>query len=335
MSFKLDMWNKSKVIFGDILGGLNSAVITLPQALAFGVATGFGAGAGLWGAVILCFVAGMFGPKVPLISGATGPAAIVLASVMIGLNNDVRAAATVMLLAALFQLVASFTNIPSIIKYVPYPVISGFMNGVGIIIIILGLGLINEVFNKEITIPSILIIIVSIFTIISKYIVSCYIYQKGINYNNNILIASGKESRTDVYSSIFVLISIVLMQFSNTIPIFKYADLVGTIVIAILIIHTGYRVLIDNISILLEEQVIDKDYIKEIKKIILSFDGIIDIGELHILRYGPYYKLLANIIMEDKILLSEAHEIIDKLEATLKQKDEKIKYVYIHMEPQN
>ena len=206
---------------------------------------------------------------------------------------------------------------------------------IGIIIIILGLGLINEVFNKEITIPSILIIIVSIFTIISKYIVSCYIYQKGINYNNNILIASGKESRTDVYSSIFVLISIVLMQFSNTIPIFKYADLVGTIVIAILIIHTGYRVLIDNISILLEEQVIDKDYIKEIKKIILSFDGIIDIGELHILRYGPYYKLLANIIMEDKILLSEAHEIIDKLEATLKQKDEKIKYVYIHMEPQN
>ncbi len=206
---------------------------------------------------------------------------------------------------------------------------------IGIIIIILGLGLINEVFNKEITIPSILIIIVSIFTIISKYIVSCYIYQKGINYNNNILIASGKESKTDVYSSIFVLISIVLMQFSNTIPIFKYADLVGTIVIAILIIHTGYRVLIDNISILLEEQVIDKDYIKEIKKIILSFDEIIDIGELHILRYGPYYKLLANIIMEDKILLSEAHEIIDKLEATLKQKDEKIKYVYIHMEPLN
>ena len=206
---------------------------------------------------------------------------------------------------------------------------------IGLIIIILGLGLINEVFNKEITIPSLLVVIVSVFTIISKYIVSYYIYQKGITYNNNILIASGKESRTDVYSSIFVLISIILMQFSNTIPIFKYADLGGTIIIAILIIHTGYRVLMDNISILLEEQIIDKDYIKEIKKIILSFDEIIDIRELHILRYGPYYKLLANIIMEDKILLSEAHVIIDKLETVLKQKDEKIKYVYIHMEPKN
>ena len=206
---------------------------------------------------------------------------------------------------------------------------------IGIIIIILGLGLINEVFNKEITIPSLLVIFVSIFTIISKFIVSSYIYQKGINYKNNILIASGKESRTDVYSSVFVLVSIILMQFSNTIPIFKYADLIGTIVIAILIIHTGYRVLMDNISILLEEQIIDKEYMEEIKKTILSFEEIIKIRELHILRYGPYYQLLANIIMKNEILLSDAHEVIDKLEIALKQKDEKIKYVYIHMEPQN
>ena len=203
---------------------------------------------------------------------------------------------------------------------------------IGIIIIILGLGLINEVFNKEITIPSVLVVIVSIFTIISKYIVSYYIYKKGVAYKNNILIASGKESRIDVYSSIFVFISIILMQFSNTVPIFRYADLVGTLVIALLIIHTGYRVLVDNVSILLEEQIIDKEYIKEIKQLILSFDEINGIGELHILRYGPYYKLLANVKMNDKILLSEAHEIIDKLEEALKQKDEKIKYVYIHME---
>ena len=91
----------------------------------------------------------------------------------------------------------------------------------------------------------------------------------------------------------------------------------------------------DNVSILLEEQIIDKDYIKEIKKIILSFNEIKGIGELHILRYGPYYKLLANVRMNDKILLSEAHEIIDKLENSLKKHDNKIKYVYIHMEPQN
>ena len=130
---------KLRIFTGDLFGGINSAIITLPQALAFGVATGFGAGAGIWGAIILCFVAGMLGPKVPLISGTTGPVAIVVASAMIALKNDIHAAVTVMLMAALFQIVASLTNIPGFVKYIPYPVISGFMNGVGIIIIILQL----------------------------------------------------------------------------------------------------------------------------------------------------------------------------------------------------
>lgn len=128
---------KLQIFTGDLFGGINSAIITLPQALAFGVATGFGAGAGIWGAVILCFAAGMLGPKIPLISGTTGPVAIVIASMMMSLNNDLRAASTILLMAAIIQMFASMTNLPSMVKYVPYPVISGFMNGVGIIIIIL------------------------------------------------------------------------------------------------------------------------------------------------------------------------------------------------------
>ena len=79
---------KLKIFAGDVFGGINSAIITLPQALAFGVETGFGAGAGIWGAIILCFIAGLIGPKVPLISGTTGPVAIVIASAMIALNNN-------------------------------------------------------------------------------------------------------------------------------------------------------------------------------------------------------------------------------------------------------
>lgn len=130
---------KLKIFAGDTLGGVNSAIIALPQALAFGVATGFGAGAGLWGAIILCFVAGILGPKGAFISGATGPVAIVVASVMIALNNDIQAAVTIMLIAAGLQVLASATNLPGMVKYVPYPVISGFMNGVGVIIIILQL----------------------------------------------------------------------------------------------------------------------------------------------------------------------------------------------------
>lgn len=204
---------------------------------------------------------------------------------------------------------------------------------IGIVIILLGLSLIYNIFNKEIIIPNLLMILVSLFTIISKYILSSYIYKKGIEYSNNILIASGKESKADVYSSIFVLISIVLMQFSNELKILKYADMLSTVIISLFIIKTGFNILSDNIGILLEEQVLDKEYIKEIKNIITSFNEIVEIKDLYILRYGPYFKLVSNVIMKD-LSLTDAHKIIDEIEKKLKEKDDKIKYVFIHMEPQ-
>lgn len=128
---------KAEILLGDILGGINSAIIALPQALAFGVATGFGAGAGLWGAVILCFIAGILGTKTPMISGITGPAAIVVASVMHALGKDINSVILIIAMAGILQIILSMTQLLNIVKYVPYPVISGFMNGVGIIIIIL------------------------------------------------------------------------------------------------------------------------------------------------------------------------------------------------------
>ena len=203
---------------------------------------------------------------------------------------------------------------------------------IGIVIIILGLSLIYNIFNKEIIIPDLIMILVSLFTIVSKLLLSNYIYKKGVLYSNNILIASGKESRADVYSSIFVLLSIVLMQFSNEISILKYADMFSTIIIALFIIKTGFNILKDNIGTLLEEQVLDKKYLKEIKSIITSFDDIVEIKDLYVLRYGPYYKLVSNVIMKD-LLLTDAHNVIDEIENKLKEKDSRIKYVFIHMEP--
>ena len=73
----------------------------------------------------------------PIISGPTGPAAIILASVYAGLGGNLSALWAVLFLASIFQIILSFTKIPNLVKYVPYPVISGFMNGVGVILIIL------------------------------------------------------------------------------------------------------------------------------------------------------------------------------------------------------
>lgn len=134
-----DVQLKLNVFIGDIFGGLNAAIIALPQALAFGVATGFGAGAGVWGAIILCLTAGILGTKVPMISGITGPSAIVIASIMHALNKDINSVLVIMVMAGILQMALSLTKLTQIVKYVPYPVISGFMNGVGTIIIIMQL----------------------------------------------------------------------------------------------------------------------------------------------------------------------------------------------------
>ena len=128
------------MIKGDILGGIVSAIVAFPQALAFGVATGLGASSGIWGCIILCFFAGIFGSKLPMISGPTGPVAIVTASVF-AMYNDFSAVIVVFLLASIFQIIISYTQLPSIVRYVPYPVISGFMNGVGSILIIMQLNI--------------------------------------------------------------------------------------------------------------------------------------------------------------------------------------------------
>lgn len=205
---------------------------------------------------------------------------------------------------------------------------------IGLLVLCLGFMLIHNAFGTDIQIPSLLMIFVSLFTIISKYVLAHYVFKKGKEYNNNILIASGKESRADVYSSIFVLVSIILMQFSDRIIFLGYANLIVTLLISLFILHTGYVILKDNISILLEEQITDFDYRASIQETILSYEEIRELQSFYILRYGPYYKLIATVIMDKTISLEHAHNIIDELESQIKEKDRKIQYVFIHMEPE-
>ncbi len=145
---------KLKLLIGDTFGALSSAIVALPQLLAFGVVTGLGASAGIWGAIILCIVTAILGPKVPFISGITGPVTIVIASIMHALNGDISAVILILAMAGILQTVLSLTSFPSIVKYMPYPVISGFMNGIGVILIIMQLNPLFGLSAKSNTIES-------------------------------------------------------------------------------------------------------------------------------------------------------------------------------------
>jgi len=132
-------------IKGDLFGGVTAAVIALPMALAFGMASGAGAAAGLWGAVLVGLFAALFGGTPTLISEPTGPMTVVMTAVIASLTasdpeNGLAMAFTVVMLAGVFQIAFGFLKLGRYITQMPYTVISGFMSGIGFILIILQLG---------------------------------------------------------------------------------------------------------------------------------------------------------------------------------------------------
>jgi SulP family sulfate permease len=131
---------------GDIFGGVTAGVVALPLALAFGEASGAGPIAGLWGAIIVGFFASLFGGTAPQVSGPTGPMIVVFAGVFASLHGDLSLVFAAVVLAGLLQILFGFLKFGQYIRLVPYPVISGFMSGIGCIIIALQLA---RIFGHE------------------------------------------------------------------------------------------------------------------------------------------------------------------------------------------
>ncbi len=124
---------------GDMFGGLTAGIIALPLALAFGVASGAGAAAGLYGAMILGFFAAVFGGTRTQISGPTGPMTVVTASAVAAFSGDFQSVCMVIVLSGLMQIGMGMCRLGGFVQFIPYPVISGFMTGIGVIIILLQL----------------------------------------------------------------------------------------------------------------------------------------------------------------------------------------------------
>ena len=126
-----------KALRGDLFGGVTAAVVGLPIALAFGVASGLGAVAGLYGAIAVGFFASVFGGTRSQISGPTGPMAVAVAVIVTTHADNLAAAFTIVIMAGIIQILLGVARIGRFVAYTPYSVISGFMSGIGIIIILL------------------------------------------------------------------------------------------------------------------------------------------------------------------------------------------------------
>ncbi|MGD1871758.1 MAG: SulP family inorganic anion transporter [Mastigocoleus sp.] len=132
---------------GDLFGGLTAAIVALPLALAFGDSSGAGVITGLYGAIFLGFFAALFGGTPSQISGPTGPMTVVMAAVFTKViaaapdkDTGMAIAFTIVMLGGLFQVLFGILKLGEYITLIPYTVISGFMSGIGFIILILQIG---------------------------------------------------------------------------------------------------------------------------------------------------------------------------------------------------
>ncbi len=132
---------------GDMLGGITAGIVGLPLCIALGAASGLGPVAGLYCGIILGLVAAVMGGCNTQISAPTGPMTsvifIAVIPVAIEVAGSVQAGLSIvvatLLLASVIELLLGIFKLGKYVAYIPFPVLSGFMSGIGVIVILLSL----------------------------------------------------------------------------------------------------------------------------------------------------------------------------------------------------
>lgn len=210
-----------------------------------------------------------------------------------------------------------------------------FILGLSIIFIAFNLGReVIESFNSTPKIPSVISLVVVVIVVIAKLILSKYLMKRGKELDSEIISASGKESFTDVISSVIVfvgILSVILGEQFNSAIMLK-GDKVASILIALFIVKIGIEIMSDAIKSLQGKAV--KPEINEVyRKLIEDIDGVIAVDHLDMIAYGPYYQAIGEIRVDGNISVYEGHEIAENVTKEL-YNDEKISHVVIHVNPE-
>lgn len=202
---------------------------------------------------------------------------------------------------------------------------------IGIILFILGIFIIINSFNHEAVVPPIDVLWLLVVGVILKCISIFVMHMVGKKINSQVLITSVEESKTDLYSSIGVVIITILLQFSKQYPFLKWTDMIGTIIIGLIVLKTALKVIIDNSLSLIGEVDTNKDKINKVIEVINDFDDVED-QRVTLIKYGSYYKLQLMLDLNYKLTLRQVSNLEKKIKTSiLRHRTLKIKYVTIYV----
>ncbi|MBQ3142782.1 MAG: cation diffusion facilitator family transporter [Bacilli bacterium] len=198
---------------------------------------------------------------------------------------------------------------------------------IGIILLLLSLFIIYKSFNIEHNIPNIKIIYILLIVLILKMISIFIMHKMGKKLNSQILITSEEESKTDLISSFSVIIIIVLLQYSDSLKILAYSDLIGSLIISIYIIRISLKIIINNSFSLMGELNEDEEKINYIKKE-LDENKNINKYDIELIKYGSYNKLELELEINKDLSLRQITNLEKKIKTSFK-KNKKLKTKYV------
>ena len=189
----------------------------------------------------------------------------------------------------------------------------------GIIVLVLGLSFIYIAISRGIVIPRMRLLGISLFTIVFKYALSTYLMEKGKLYNNTILVSDAKQSNKDVLSSVIVFIALILMTLSDSYEYFKYADMAAAIIVSLFVIYTGFVIISRDLTEIFGTKVEGAEFVDNIRNFIANNRNVIGIKDMVVHKYGPYYEVRCDIILDNNLTLKFANEVVKYLEYVIRR----------------
>ena len=161
---------------------------------------------------------------------------------------------------------------------------------IGMLLVILAIYIIISGFLNEVVVPdnSVFLLLFTVFVL--KLIVLVFLYYASNHIRSQVLITSYREAKADLVSTVIVFLVVLLLKFSDTYSFFEYADVIGSSVIGLMVLHMAIQIITENSLSLLGEAEVDSDLVRNIREFILSFKGVKD-TKFTLIKYGDYYQI--------------------------------------------
>ena len=202
---------------------------------------------------------------------------------------------------------------------------------VGVVLLLLGVYIVISSFFKESVIPPLSLLYLLGLVFLMKVIAIIVMHHVGKKINSGVLITSVEESKADLYSTLGVVLITILLQYSNKVSALKYADMIGSILIGLIVLKTAFKIIIDNSLSLLGEVDEDEEPINNLKSLLKEYKRIKDY-DIELIKYGSYYKLQMNLELDPSLSLRQVTNLVNKLKKDIRYHHSlKIKYITIYV----